>query len=261
MINLSLPKFTGTSWIAPEFGQFDYLNDSVVSLAHCVCRRGPRMDPLEAPPKSVAKNSCLGESRVWESSSPPRGSPQKFSQLAIKKNSANWRVSCVQLNLGGLSVPGAPIRVCHGSRIPWTWVFAIRGLCRVNQIFIITVIWFLSTVSSCSVGRRGICSTSRILQSSTGGGVTGGAHSLRSRHKDAAFHARMAQSTFLIIWVKIRIRRRRVRGLCVSKSTSTFRCEPWIGHPRAEGGVHALRWHLPAYHGLLQSWGERGRKL
>ena len=49
---------------------------------------------------------------------PARGSPQKLSQLAIKKNSANWRVSFVQLNLGGLSVPGAPIRVCHGSRIP-----------------------------------------------------------------------------------------------------------------------------------------------
>ena len=28
---------------------------------------------------------------------PHRGSPQKLSQSAIKKNSANWRVSCVQL--------------------------------------------------------------------------------------------------------------------------------------------------------------------
>ena len=224
-------------------------------------REDPEWAPWRFLQSLCPKTLVLGSPGVCKSSSSPRGSPQKLSQWAIKKNSANWRVSCVQLNLGGLSVPGAPIRVCHGSRIPWTWVFAIRGLCRVNQIFIITVVWFLSTVSSCSVGRRGICSTSRIFQSSTGGGITGGAHSLRSRHKDAAFHARMAQSTFLIIWVKIRIRRRRVRGLCVSKSTSTFRCEPWIGHPRAEGGVHTLRWHLSAYHCLLQSWVERGRKL
>ena len=49
---------------------------------------------------------------------PHRGSPQKLSQSAIKKNSANWRVSCVQLNLGGLSVPGALVRMYHESRIP-----------------------------------------------------------------------------------------------------------------------------------------------
>ena len=48
------------------------------------------------------------------------------------------------------------------------------------------------------------------FQFSIGGGITGGVHDLRLRHKHASFHVRMAQSTFLIIWVKIRIRRRRV---------------------------------------------------
>lgn len=156
------------------------------------------------------------------------------------------RVSFVYLNLGGLSVPGVLIGMCHWPWILWMWVFTMRGLCRVNQIFIITVVWLLPTVSSCSLGRKKICSTSRELQSGTGGSIVGRAHSLRPRHEDTSFHARMAQSTFLIVWVKIRIRWGRIRGLGVCWSTSPFGCKPRVGHPRVECWLQIFRWHLSA---------------
>lgn len=160
----------------------------------------------------------------------------------------------VQLNLGGLSVPGAPVGMCQGPRIPRMGVFAVRGFCGVNQIFIIAVIGLLDTVSSCSLGRRKVCVAPGTLQSGTAGSVTGRTHGLRPRHKDTSFHARMALSTFLIVWVKIRIRGRRIGGLCVSKRTSTFGCKPSVGHPGAEGRSRTFGWHLPADHRLLQSW-------
>lgn len=136
----------------------------------------------------------------------------------------------------------------------------MRGLCRVDQIFIVAVVGPLRAVFSCSSGRREGCSTPRALRSGTAGSIIRRAHGLRSRHKDTGFHARMAQSTLLIVRVRVGIRGRRVRGLCISKRTSTFSCKPRIRHPRTEHWLQALGRHLSAYHRLLQSWVKKRKK-
>ena len=142
------------------------------------------------------KALVLGSPGVWDSSSHPRGSPQKLSQLAIKKNSANWRVSFVQLNLGGLSVPGAPMGTCQYWEIPR--MLSIPLCVWGSQ-------WELIKVSSCSA--------SRILQSGISESIIGRAHSLRSRYKYTFPVRRVGRG--LTEWVKIKVRGRRITSLYI----------------------------------------------
>lgn len=115
---------------------------------------------------------------------------------------------------------------------------------------------FLKCEYSLMLGGRGSikvssCSTSRIFQSGTNGNIIGRAHGLRSRHKYSTFHVRKARSGFLTVCVKIRVRGRRIRKLCISQCTSTSATDSW--HQRTKHGFQTFRWHLFAYHCLLQS--------
>lgn len=90
--------------------------------------------------------------------SPPRWSSQVLSPKVIKKSSAKWTASSLQLKRGGLSIPEASTGMCYGGRVPPAWASLLE--IYVGSDVHHLCVWFLPSVSNNSLGRRKCWSTS-----------------------------------------------------------------------------------------------------
>lgn len=148
-------------------------------------------------------------------------------------------------NLRSLSVPGIAIGMCWRSWIPCLWVFTVRWLCGFEQVFIITVFWFINIVTNRSLGRWHGCPITRIFQSCVRGNVTGRTYCLRSRHEDIALQETVTDSTVLAGGVEIGVGRGRIGDVGIFKCAA-FHGESSVGHSWNKHGFQVICWHLPA---------------